>query len=191
MDMVAETQTPTALDTADAILSVTGPIDQLTLHKLLYYVQGWHQAWYDEPIFEEDLQAWPKGPAVYSVYRKTKRWEDGLIDAPLGGDPRRLNKNAFAVVEAVAEAYKGFTGVQLLRATHDEEPWKRAREGLRWFDPSDRPLSKEEMKVHFRRHADFGGQSPDLSQIDPQTMGRVRVGDPDAVISALKSLAES
>ena len=33
-------------------------ISNLKLQKLLYYMQGFHLAYFNEPLFEEDIEAW-------------------------------------------------------------------------------------------------------------------------------------
>ena len=56
-----------ANDIARYILTLSTPevgdiISNLKLQKLLYYVQGFHLAIENEPLFMEDIQAWQYGP---------------------------------------------------------------------------------------------------------------------------------
>ncbi len=62
------------LDVCDyIILQVTEAeesLNSLKLHKLLYYVQAWHLAFYGEPLFEGKFQAWIHGPVNKEIYRR-------------------------------------------------------------------------------------------------------------------------
>lgn len=51
-------------------------ITNLKLQKLLYYSQAWHLAIYDEPLFQDRIEAWVHGPVVPSVFREYRsfRW---------------------------------------------------------------------------------------------------------------------
>ena len=40
----------------------------MKLQKLLYYVQGFHIAVFNRPLFNEDIEAWMYGPVVPAVY---------------------------------------------------------------------------------------------------------------------------
>jgi uncharacterized phage-associated protein len=53
------------------------PITNLKLQKLLYYAQAWYLAIYDEPLFEERLEAWVHGAVQPQVYSQLKQflWE--------------------------------------------------------------------------------------------------------------------
>jgi uncharacterized phage-associated protein len=47
----------------------------MKLQKLLYYAQGQYLAEHEEPLFDEDIEAWSHGPVVPSVYRAFKEIE--------------------------------------------------------------------------------------------------------------------
>ena len=47
-------------DVAECILSQTGGITTWKLQKLVYYAQAWHLVWDEEPLFDEEIQAWGK-----------------------------------------------------------------------------------------------------------------------------------
>ena len=75
--------TLTAQDVADYFLSIVDEeqgdsLSNLKLQKLLYYAQGFHLAIKNEPLFDEDIEAWTYGPVVPSVYNQYSQH---------GGDP--------------------------------------------------------------------------------------------------------
>ena len=45
------------------------PVTNLKLQKLLYYAQGWYLAFFDEPLFDERIEAWLHGPVVPPIYQ--------------------------------------------------------------------------------------------------------------------------
>ncbi|QKF64112.1 Panacea domain-containing protein [Campylobacter corcagiensis] len=46
------------------------PISNLQLQKILYYIQYEFLTKYDEPLFEDDFEAWKFGPVIPSIYYK-------------------------------------------------------------------------------------------------------------------------
>lgn len=62
-----------AINVANAFISFTEPekgdlISNLKVQKMLYYVQGYHLALYDDRFFNEEIMAWQYGPVVPDVY---------------------------------------------------------------------------------------------------------------------------
>ena len=39
----------------------------MKLQKMLYYQQGFHLAYFDTPLFDDEIEAWMYGPVVKSV----------------------------------------------------------------------------------------------------------------------------
>lgn len=89
------------------------------LHKLLYLCQGWHLAWYGEPLFVEDIEAWENGPVVADVWRDEKA---GRV-AP---QPEVLDGRQLLVVDYVIGHYGNLSGRELIELTHSEGPWADA-----------------------------------------------------------------
>ena len=90
-----------ALDVANELLkraADNGGGDLLTnlkLQKMLYYEQGFHLAYFNEPLFEEPIEAWQYGPVVPVVYNYYKsRGRNGIepedIIEKFGADALRL-----------------------------------------------------------------------------------------------------
>ena len=64
---------PSATVVAGEIRRRCPGIGKTKLHKLLYYVQGYHLTWEDTPAFHEDIEAWDKGPVVAALWRKQRK----------------------------------------------------------------------------------------------------------------------
>ena len=43
-------------------------MSNMKLQKMLYYQQGFHLAYFNTPLFEENIEAWMYGPVVPCVY---------------------------------------------------------------------------------------------------------------------------
>ncbi len=93
----------------------------LQLHKLLYYCQGWRAHWTGEPMFHEDVQAWTNGPVVSDL------WCNEAVD-PMGPTDIDLGETTLQVVGYVVGRYGSFSGRDLIRLTHSEDPWRNASE---------------------------------------------------------------
>jgi uncharacterized phage-associated protein len=89
------------------------------LHKLLYYCQGHHLATFDEPLFEETISAWDRGPVVGQVWKLEQI--QGVPDVEGGLTEAELN-----TVGYVLSRYGQLTGKDLEHLTHAETPWQLA-----------------------------------------------------------------
>ena len=89
------------------------------LHKLLYYVQGYHLCWENQPAFDDDIEAWKLGPVVPSLWRaeRTRRHID-QVDRPA--------ESVCNVITYVLRQHEHRTGADLIHDTHAEAPWRDA-----------------------------------------------------------------
>jgi uncharacterized phage-associated protein len=116
-----------AITIANAILKLSEPeigdaITNLKLQKLLYYIQGFHLALHDEPLFKEDVLAWEHGPVVKEVYHKFSGCGANSIEVPEEGV--ELTKKERDVVIGVWKVYGQFSAWKLRDMTHGEKPWR-------------------------------------------------------------------
>lgn len=128
----------------------------LKLQKLLYYVEAWHLAFFNIPVFEEDFQAWVHGPVNSSVFAHFKYAKNKFMYSDINmGDveitnfetiPAALNSH----IENVLETYAKYSGAQLEELTHNERPWVEARIGLKPYEASKNPISKDLMRDYYR-----------------------------------------
>ena len=57
---------------AGYVLKNYGPMSHLKLQKLLFYCQAYHLAYFKEPLFDEDFEAWVHGPVCRIIYDSLK-----------------------------------------------------------------------------------------------------------------------
>lgn len=122
------------------------PITNLKLQKLLYYVQGWHLALYDEPAFSDPLEAWVHGPVQPDIYQQYKKFRWNPITDEICAP--KISKKLQQHIDEVLEVYGVEPAYALEQMTHQELPWKLARNGL----PSDMESTAE---IKFTTMKDF------------------------------------
>lgn len=102
--------------------------DQMTnlkLNKLLYYAQGVFLARTNNPLFDNNIEAWPHGPVVPEVYHKYKVCGKNSIPS----EKDDLNSSSFSEEELetlldVMREFGQYTGSALVAFTHKEDtPW--------------------------------------------------------------------
>lgn len=116
-------------------------ISNLKLQKMLYYMQGFHLAFFGTPLFEEEIKAWQYGPVVPSVYEEYKRYESKAIDLP-EGPVIELTEEEEAVFDNVYDEYNQFSAVALMKMTHEESPWRSTE--------ISQVIDKEKIKQFFK-----------------------------------------
>ncbi len=138
-------------------------MDQMKLHKLVYFAHGWNLGLFGEPLINEEIEAWKYGPVVPSLYHQFKsfgsapitrlasKWkvEEGRRIIPKIPDaalrPRRLLDKVWGI-------YGHKSGTQLSALTHlPDSPWSETRR-LKG-DIFGAGISNELMKIYFRRLA--------------------------------------
>ena len=117
------------LDVAKYILEELGEMTSWKLQKLVYYSQAWSLVWDEEPLFDNEIQAWANGPVVVDLYKHHKRmFKITANDVP--GDSSKLKQHQLETVDQIIETYGKKSGHWLSDLTHQEKPWVVAREGI-------------------------------------------------------------
>jgi uncharacterized phage-associated protein len=131
----------------------------LKLQKLLYYVQAWHLAFYDNKMFNGKFQAWVHGPVNRDIY-----------DRFVSGDPHfslyssvrvtdildkdctnKLPTTKKQHIDNVLEVYARYTGSQLEEMSHKEEPWLKARTGYAANERCEVNIDEDLMKEFYKK----------------------------------------
>ena len=153
-------------------------ITTLALQKSLYYIQGFYFAFYKSFIFTDDCQAWIHGPVYKDVYLRYKDYTFTPIDSPtteisgiksLGKLPNNkytqksditqltaeltttLSATEKAVCDSVIDNLCCYSGKELERFTHHEEPWILTRGNLKTNDSSNKIISKKIIGEYFTK----------------------------------------
>lgn len=130
-------------------------LNTLKLHKLLYYVQAWHLALKGHPLFPAKFQAWVHGPVsrlTYDRFAGSHGMYDMLKvgDARRDFDPAKLDADARSHVDEILDAYASFSGPQLEKMTHEEQPWIVARGDRKPSERCEVELSEDLMRDFYK-----------------------------------------
>lgn len=135
-----------AMTIAKYIINEVHP-EPLKLQKLLYFAQGYSYAFYDRPLFKDDMQGWVHGPVVKSVYTTFKTYQYSKIDQNFKIE--ELDDDAKKVIKYVLDNYAKYDAKELEKMSHNQEPWLLSREGLDPDERSDKTISKESIANYF------------------------------------------
>lgn len=101
----------------------------LQLTKLTYIAHGHMLARYMRPLYDEQVQAWPYGPMIPSVYRAVREFGSRFIDIVPGAPVVDFDEREIDIMDRVADSYGCFDGVVLSEAMHHPgTPWQITRE---------------------------------------------------------------
>lgn len=177
-----------ANDVASVILSRSGPwTDAMRLQKLLYYVQAWHLAITDKPLFTERIKAWKDGPVVPDVWHKRKDQASRRANGqPVSEVP--LDELSSDLIDLVLGSYGSMSAEELSALTHVELPWLEARGDVPEGAPCSEPISESSMARYYRAHRKLAGWSAaDLAAggIHPVSRASAEPVDIDQLLAAL------
>ncbi len=99
-------------------------ISNLQMQKLLYYVQGYNLAFYDKPLFEDEIVAWQYGPVVVRAYDSFKGFGKSSISLLENQPIADLSEEEEGVFNEVLDVYGQFNAIKLMNMTHEERPWR-------------------------------------------------------------------
>ena len=172
-----------AIDIAKKIVCKTDvehgdTISNLKLQKLLYYMQGFHLAFFNAPFFNESIEAWTYGPVVPVAFNEFKKFKKRAINPENYRDELVLANEEQQMFDMVYGEYNRFSAVALMQMTHTEGPWKNHGIGD--------VITNEELRSFF------------LTQIDrdepfqTDELGRIMLTENmrEAVYKAERSMAE-
>ena len=118
----------TANDVAAYLLKTHFPdgVTHLKMQKLLYYCQVWYAATFARPLFNDRIEAWVNGPVIPGFWSQ-HRYDYSIRRDNVKGDSSKLGSTETQIADAVHKVYGKYTGVELSRFTHEEDPWREAR----------------------------------------------------------------
>ena len=100
------------------------PIDEMKLHKLLYFVQRECLIVHNELMFSEQFVAWKYGPVMLCVRNALKI---GPLEEQMSMEDLNKYENVF---NNIFSRYAGRPSWSLSTLSHGEYSWQKARNGL-------------------------------------------------------------
>ena len=136
---------------ANYILKKAGPMTTMKLQKLCFYAQAWSLAWDEQPLFDEDFQAWANGPVCPSLF-DTHRGQFYVTSDYC--EQVRNSENNFTdeqkeTIDKVLEYYGDKSPQWLSNLTHSELPWIYARGNTPVGAQCREIITKESMQQYY------------------------------------------
>lgn len=150
------------------------PVSPMKLQKLVYFAHGWHLALRNEPLLDEQVEAWQYGPVIRSLYSAFREFGNEPITRPAvipkferqeSGDltvkyfkPTLDDEGATdatkRLIERVVEVYGSLSAIQLSNVTHQPgTPWQRVFEKFQSAIPKGTDIPQEEITSYFQTMA--------------------------------------
>jgi uncharacterized phage-associated protein len=117
----------------------------MKVQKLLYYAQCLHLALNNEPLFEDEIQAWRYGPVCPPAYHYYSNFEAQQLPVPDADLVNDLPPVIRMLLEEVWNYFGAHQAYSLSDMTHLEFPWKKARKGLLPYASSTEPILLSDM----------------------------------------------
>ncbi len=125
-------------------------ITRKKLQKMLYYAQAWFLVVNKRKLFEEKIEAWLHGPAIYSIYQEYKSF--GFLPIKKEIDKSLISKideKQKGFLNQIWKIYGKYDADYLEILSHNEEPWQKARIGVAKFSASRNEISTTIMKKFY------------------------------------------
>lgn len=123
----------------------------LKIQKLLYYAQAWNLALHDEPLFDENIEAWAHGPVIPSIYHELKDFTYHSIDKlRFESESTDFDETTLDLLEDIKTVYGRYDAKYLEELTHQETPWKATRGGLSLEERCNRQIDRSLMATFYK-----------------------------------------
>ena len=120
------------IDLSNYIISLfdeqNAPITNLKLQKVLYYVQGYFIKVFGREAFQNEIHCWCYGPVVQKAYFEYNlRGSERLVASYVS--PLHLTNIEQELIQKIVSKCKIIPSSRLVAMTHEEFPWKNAKQG--------------------------------------------------------------
>ena len=120
-------------------------IDEMKLHKMLYFAQRESFIQKNEPLFEEVFYGWKFGPVLKEI---RNAYRDNAFYSHIDED---IILRIKSIMDKVFEEYADKDSWSLSRLTHGEIAWKNSRKGVSDGANSDCPIDVEDIRKDAER----------------------------------------
>ena len=142
-------------DVAKYILDRHGAMSAMKLQKLVFYSQAMSMVWDDVPLFDDDFEAWAKGPVCRTLFKAHKgkfMLNNSEFLIPYGADTDNLTAEQKETINAVTDSLADYPPYRLSQMTHSEAPWQDAREGCEDGERCSKVISKDAMESYYAKN---------------------------------------
>jgi uncharacterized phage-associated protein len=149
-------------------------LTQMKLQKLVYFAHGWHLGITNDPLLNEQVQAWSFGPVIRSLYKEFSEFGADKITRrafsvrqnpgqrlnsldnwqayiPSIDDEAEDHEFVERLLKRIWEVYGDYTAFQLSNMTHaDGTPWDRLSKSFNGNIPKYATILDEWIREYFK-----------------------------------------
>ena len=133
--------------------SKAGDVTPKKMQKLMYYAYAWGLVFFNDSVgnlqnklFDGEFEAWVQGPVDRQLYNQFAGFSYNPIHMPPGKSLIHVKSpNVLDLLQQINDKYGDFSGNQLERLTHQEQPWLNARGDAKPLDPGKNIISDSDM----------------------------------------------
>ena len=119
-------------------------IDEMKLHKLLYFSQRESLAIVGEPMFDAEFEGWKFGPVCKSICA-------AYTEQGINAECKSLSFDSSYILNNVLEEYGVIESWQLSNLSHREISWQNARMGLSSDEDGSALLLLSDIKIDAKK----------------------------------------
>ena len=148
-----------SIDLAGYVLAKIKIANHLKIQKMVYYVEAWHLAIFEESIITDEFEAWVHGPVSRVLWEKLKPYSFLYKDVQLSEASaqkyidkleKAVSKDQSELINDVINEYGDKTAYHLENLTHNELPWVEARKGVDASEMCTNIISKKTMLKYYK-----------------------------------------
>ncbi len=134
------------------LIESLGDITNLSLQKILYFLNGFSPLLLGHNLFSDTAQAWPHGPVYAKMYDAFSYYvRDNInISEVLKDREFDLTNEEKEYIDEVSKYFSCYGGSKLRNMSHQTEPWINARLGLEENEPSNRIIDEKDITGYFK-----------------------------------------
>lgn len=91
----------------------------MKLQKMLYYQQGFHLAYFNTPLFDDEIEAWMYGPVVPAMYDRYKTNGHNGIEPDRTIEFNFDQPQELSLFNEVCRVYGAYSTIGLMNMTHE------------------------------------------------------------------------
>jgi uncharacterized phage-associated protein len=149
-----------SIELANYILASVGSMNHLKLQKLIYYVEAYHLAYFEQSLIEDEFEAWLHGPVSRKIWDYYKNIANVYDNVTADGDEKEIEKtfeqkiteDQKELIQDVLEEYGKESAYRLECMTHAELPWQEARRGCAPDDKCEEKINKKTMQSYYKQN---------------------------------------
>lgn len=134
------------------ILEKYEDITNMSIQKILYFINGFAPIFIKHKLFDELPEAWVHGPVYKDIYDAFSYYtKDNInIEEILKDNISLLSVEEIEYLDKIIPYFARYSGSTLRNISHLTEPWKKAREGLNEEDYTNRIIENNDIQKYFK-----------------------------------------